>query len=94
MSREFIYRHHEEPRLKFYEPDNETLSIPLNYVDAVRQTTSINNVSEHVISDTWAEADGVTLTEERAETSRLQILRTRLLEGYRVIGGIGLLGGC
>ena len=40
-----IDRHHEEARLKFYDPDNETISIPLKYVDEVRQTqTSMSNV--------------------------------------------------
>ena len=64
MSGEFIYRHHEEPRLKFYDPDNETFSIPLKYVNVMRQTlTSTNHVSEHMINDLWTEAKGVTLSE-------------------------------
>ena len=45
-SGEFISRHHEEPRLKFYDQENETFPNLLEYVDTMRQTqTSINNVS-------------------------------------------------
>ena len=38
MSGELIHRHHEERRLKFYDQDNETFPIPLEYVDVMRQT--------------------------------------------------------
>ena len=38
MSGELIYRHHEERRLKFYDPDNETSPIPLIYFNVMRQT--------------------------------------------------------
>ena len=32
-------RHHEKSRLKFYDPDNETFSIPLKYVGVMRQNS-------------------------------------------------------
>ena len=65
MSGEFVYRHHEQPRLKFYNPDHESLQIPLKYVDVMRQIqTSINKVSEHIIKDLGTEAKGVTLSED------------------------------
>ena len=35
MSGEFIYRHHEELRLKLYDPDNEAFLIPSKYVDVM-----------------------------------------------------------
>ena len=80
LSGESLYRHHEEPRLKFHDP----LPIPLKYVDTMRQTqTSVNNVSEHIVNDLWTEAEGVTLSEEWIGTARCQILRTRLSEGYQ-----------
>ena len=88
MSGEFIHRHHEELRLKFYDPDNETFPIPLKNVNVMRQTqTKKKNVSEHTINDTCFEAKGVTLAEEWTATARFQILRTRLLEGYRCVNG-------
>ena len=80
MSGELIYRHHEERRLKFYDPDNETFPIPLIYVDVMRQTQTKKKVSEHTINDSCFEAKGVTLAEEWTATTRFQILRTRLLK--------------
>ena len=75
---EFLYRHHEEPRLKLYDPDNETFPIPLKYVE---------DLSEHVINDRWTEAKGVNLSEEWIGTTRSQMIRTRLHEGYMRIKG-------
>ena len=83
-----IYRHHEEPRLKFFDPDNGTFPIPLWNVGVMRQTqTSINNFSEHGMNCLWTEAKGVTLSEEWTGTTRFQILRTRLPEGYKWVNG-------
>ena len=49
MSGDLQQRHHEEP--------HETLPIPLQYVDVMRQTqASMNNVSEHLINHVWTEA--------------------------------------
>ena len=36
MSRNFIYRHHVEPRVKLYLPREESFPIPLKYIDARR----------------------------------------------------------
>ena len=84
---EFIYRHHEESRLKLCDPNDETFPIRVKYVDEKRQTqTSINNVSVHMINDIWTEGKGVNFSEEWCGTARFQILRTRLLEGYGVNG--------
>ena len=48
------YRHHEEPRVKLHDPENETFPVPLKYVDVMRQThASTNNVSENIINDIW-----------------------------------------
>ena len=38
MSRNFIYRHHVEPRVKLYSPRGESFPIPLKYIDATRTT--------------------------------------------------------
>ena len=80
-----IYQHHEEPRLKLYDPENETCPIPLKYVGVTRQTqTSTNSVPVNIISDLWTEAKGVTLSEEWTGTTRFQILRARLAEMTQV----------
>ena len=53
------------------------------YIDVMRQTqTSLNNLFEHSIIDLWTEAKGVSLSGEWIGTTRFQMLRTRLLEGY------------
>ena len=38
MSGNFIYRHHVEPRVKFYSPREESFPIPLKYIDVYRTT--------------------------------------------------------
>ena len=35
---DFIYRHHNEPRVQLYVPKEETFSIPLKYIDVTRST--------------------------------------------------------
>ena len=88
MSGEFNYRHHEEPRLKLYDRDNETFPTPSKYVDVMRQTqTRINNVYEKIINDVWTEAKGVNLSEEWTGTARFQNLRVRLPEGFTWVNG-------
>ena len=82
MSGEFIYRRHENHRLKLYDPGNETFPIPLKYVDAMRQTqTSIQRCS-------YGPERRVSISsEEWTGTTRFQILRTRLPEGYNWVDG-------
>ena len=38
ITREFIYRHHVEPRVKLYVPKEESFLIPLKYIDVTRTT--------------------------------------------------------
>ena len=54
MSGNFIYRHHVEQRIKLYSPREESLSIPLKYID-VSRTTQINLdvMQERRIDDDW-----------------------------------------
>ena len=49
--------------------------------------TSIDNVSENIINGMWTEAKGVNLSEEWTVTTRFQILRARLPEGYKWVSG-------
>ena len=44
---------------------------------------TINNVSENIINEIWTEAKGVFHSEEWTGTTRFQILRTTLPEGYK-----------
>ena len=54
MSGNFIYRHHVEPRVKLYSPREESLPIPLKYIDVSRTTrTNLDVMQERRIDDYW-----------------------------------------
>ena len=54
MSRNFIYRHHVEPRVKLYSPREESFPIPLKYIDVSRTTrTNLDVMQERRIDDYW-----------------------------------------
>ena len=59
MSGNFRYRHHVEPRVKLYSPREESLPIPLKYIDVSRTThTNLDVKQEKRIDDYW-NVDGV-----------------------------------
>ena len=52
MSRNFIHRHHVEPRVKLYSPREESFPIPLKYIDVSRTThTNLDVRQERRIDD-------------------------------------------
>ena len=54
MSGNFIYRDHVEPRVKLYSPREETLPIPLKYIDVSRtRHTNLDVKQEKRIDDYW-----------------------------------------
>ena len=54
MSRNFIYRHHGEPRVKLYSPREESFLVPLKYIDVSRTThTNLDVKQERRIDDYW-----------------------------------------
>ena len=54
MSRNFIYRHHVEPRVKIYSPREESFPIPLKHIDVSRTTqTNLDVMQERRIDDYW-----------------------------------------
>ena len=54
MSRNFIYRHHVEPRVKLHSPREESFPIPLKYIDVSRTThTNLDVKQERCIDDYW-----------------------------------------
>ena len=54
MSRNFIHRHHVEPRVKLYSPREESFPIPLKYIDVSRTThTNLDVKLEKRIDDYW-----------------------------------------
>ena len=54
MSGNFIYRHHVEPRVKLYSPREDSVPIPLKYIDVSRTThTNLDVKQEKRIDDCW-----------------------------------------
>ena len=54
MSGNFMYRHHSEPRVKFYSPREESFLIPLKFIDVSRTThTNLDVKQERRIDDYW-----------------------------------------
>ena len=54
MSRNFIYRHHVEPRVKLYSPREEAFPIPLKHIDVSKTTrTNLDVMQERRIDDYW-----------------------------------------
>ena len=54
MSGNFIYRHHDEPRVKLYSSREESFPIPLKYIDVSRTTqTNLDVMQEGGIDDYW-----------------------------------------
>ena len=50
----FIYRHHVEPRVALYSPKEESVPIPLKYIDVTRTThTNLDVKLEKRIDDYW-----------------------------------------
>ena len=50
----FTYRHHVEPRVKLYSPREESIPIPLQYIDVSRTTqTNLDVMRESRIDDYW-----------------------------------------
>ena len=67
-----MYRHHVEPRVKFYSPREESFPIPLKCTDVSRTThTNLDVKQENIdgsrdLSDPWTGFTQFTLLEEKA----------------------------
>ena len=54
FKRNFIYRHHIEPRVPLYVPKEETFPIPPKYIDVTTATyTNLDVLQEKRIDDYW-----------------------------------------
>ena len=54
ITRDLIYRHHVEPRVKLYMPHKESILIPTKYIDVTRNThTSLDILLERRVDDYW-----------------------------------------
>ena len=58
MSGNFIYRHHVEPRVKLYSPREESVPVPLKYIDVTRTTHTNLDVKQEKRIDDYSNIDG------------------------------------
>ena len=70
---DFIYRHHNEPRVQLYVPKEETFPIPLKYIDVMMSTrTDLDVMQAKKMDDYWNVDTNRYLTESwRGFTSSL-----------------------
>ena len=84
MSGSLIYRHHVEPRVKLYSPREESLPIPLKYIDVSRTThTNLDVKQEKSIDDDWNNDGSRDLSDPWTGFTQFTLLEEKLPDGYR-----------
>ena len=83
ISGNFIYRPHVEPRVKLYSPREESLPIPLKYIDVTRTThTNLDVKLEKRIDDYW-NFDGLRdLSDSWTGFTQFPLLEEKPPDGY------------
>ena len=83
MSRNFIYRHHVEPRVKLYSPREESFPIPLKYIDVSRTThTNLDVKQEKRIDDYWNIDGSRDLSDPWTAFTKIILLEEKPPDGY------------
>ena len=80
---DFIYRHHNEPRVQLYVPKEETFPIPLKYIDVTRSThTDLDVLQEKLIDDNWNVDSGKHLSDSWRGFTKFTLLKEKPPKGY------------
>ena len=83
MSGNFIYLHHVEPRVKLYSPREESLPIPLKYVDVSRTShTNLDVKQDKRIDDYWNIDGSSNLSDSWTGFTQFTLLEEKPLNGY------------
>ena len=83
MSRNFIYRHHVETRVKLDSPREESFSIPLKYIDVSRTThTNLDVKQERRIDDYWKIDWSRDLSDSWTSFTQFPLLEEKPPNGY------------
>ena len=83
MSRNFIFRHHVEPRVKLYSPREESFPIPLKYIDVSRTTcTNLDVKQEKRIDDYWNIDGSRDLSDPWTGFTQVALLEEKPPDGY------------
>ena len=89
MSRNFIYRHHVEPRVKHHSPREESFLVPLKYIDVSRTThTNLDVKQEKRIDDDWNIDGSRDLSDPWTGFTQIILLEEKPPNGYVVWGEI------
>ena len=81
--RNFIFRHHVEPRVKLYSPREESFPVPLKYIDVSRTThTSLDVKQEKRIDDYWNIDGSRDLYGSWTGFTQFTLLEEKFPEGY------------
>ena len=87
FSGDFIYRHHVEPKVKLHMPREESLPIPLKYIDVTRNTqTSLDVMLEKHIEDYWNVDGDRELSDTWTAITRFTTLSEKPPDGYTWFG--------
>ena len=88
MSGNFIYRHPVEPRVKLYSPREESLPIPLKYIDVSRTThTNLDVKQEKRIDDYWNIDGSRDLSDPRTGFTQFTLLEEKPSPRIYVVRG-------
>ena len=78
-----MYRHHVEPSVKLYSPREESLPVPLKYIDVSRTTqTNLDVMLEHRIDDYWNIDGSRDLSDPWTGFTQFPLLEEKPPEGY------------
>ena len=85
---DFIYRHHNEPRVQLYVPTEETFPIPLEYIDLTRPThTDLDVMQEKRVDDCWNFDSNRSLSDSWKGFTKFTLLREKPPKGFLWSGG-------
>ena len=85
---DFICRHHNEPRVQLYVPKEETLPIPLKYIDVTGSThTDLDTLQEKWFDDCWNVDSNRHLSDSWRGFTKFTQLKDETANGINVVRG-------
>ena len=86
----FIYRHHVEPRVQLYVPEEESFPIPLKYIDVTRTHTNLDVLQECRIDDHWNVDVDWNLSDSWTGFTKFTLLNEETLQRDTCVPGVRL----
>ena len=80
---DFIFRHHNEPRVQLYVPKEETFPVPLKYIVATRSTyADLDVLQEKKIDDYWNVDSSKHMSDSWRGFMKFTLLKEKPPKGY------------